>query len=261
MKKFLGAVFILILIGLGISSDFRNLATKWLILGSIDNFGKLANSAGEILKNVKISSTAVQADATLDTLNRVNKYIAIEGQISNKVWIKQICKALFFGTEINIYSADPDIYNLSLIIDFSKVKEKKGKKYIVPADAIHWLITVPVEVKPHSKTNDKYYNVAKTLPMYILLGIMNKFPSLFRDAYIQVSTVSLVNGQLIELELPPLSEVPITMENGYSAKVSDFRPKYGDFIQMYYPGDEEYQEDVTFSVASPLQLRNILTTP
>jgi hypothetical protein len=246
-------------IALYASPDLRNFATDFLIKGSLDNAGKVWNTLGEKIKNTKLETTQVEIDATLQSLINVNKHILIEGEITNDTWIKQFCRVAGIGSEINIYSGKPDNYNMNLIIDFSKV-EKQGNRFIVPQSAIKWLITIPVETKPFSKTNDKYFYMAKTVPLFVATGMINNFNSLFQQKYVAASTVTLVEGgESLLLELPPLNSVEIEMERGYRAFPHDYTGSYKEFVKKYYPEDGvTYEENIKLGLSPILKLETVL---
>jgi hypothetical protein len=260
LKKLLGVIIVVLSLGLYLSPDLRNLATKFMVYGTIDNAGKVFRAVGDILKNVQVATSMAKADSTLESLNKVNKLVVVEGSITSQVKVEQYCKVLFgLGSEINIYEA-LDSYNIKLFIDFSKIRDKNGTKYVVPLDAIKWVITVPVKVQPFSKVNDKYFEMPKTLPLFITVQMMVKYRSLFNSVYRSASNVQLVgNAEVIELSLPPLDDVKIEMEDGFEAKIADARPTYSDFVYMYYPGDTTYKEEFSFNLAPMLQAKQILT--
>ena len=261
-RDFVIGLLIITAIGCGFSEPFRKMILDYAVKGTFDNAGKLFNYLGDKIKNVKLESSVVKIDAKLESLNSVNKHIVVEGSISNTIWLKQFCKAwLFGGSEINIYNATPDFYSLNLEIDFSKVKVKKGSKYIVPIDAIKWVINVSVKEQKHSIVNDKFYNVAKIVPLFVSVSIIRKFKPLFIQKYQLASSVRLVeDGEVIGLILPDFDSVLVEMPDGFNALPSDFKPTFKEFSTMYYPSDDStYEENIEFNVAPTLMLKSILT--
>jgi|GEM_PF-6193234 hypothetical protein len=248
-------------IALYASPDLRNFVADYLVMGSINNAGKAFNALGEKIRNTKLETTKVEIDATLDTLQKANKQIVVEGSISNYVWIRQFCK-VGWGSEINIYNATPDLYSLNLIIDFSQVKEKNGDSYVVPIEAINWVINVAVRDQPHSKVNSKFSNLATTVPLYVAVGMYKNYTDLFNTEYDNASIVKLVDGgESIKLQLPPLESVPFVMQNGYTSYPKDFTPKYSDFIWRYFPdSDVKFEEKIQFNLGLTLKAKNVLTT-